>query len=43
MKQTFEVKNVKCTACASTLKKSLLEDFGDPKSSDQFFNAKNIK
>ena len=29
MKQTFEVKNVKCGGCASTLKKSLLEDFGE--------------
>ncbi|CAA6800425.1 MAG: Heavy metal transporter [uncultured Sulfurovum sp.] len=29
MKQTFEVKNVKCAGCASTLKKSLLEDFGE--------------
>lgn len=28
MKQTFEVKNVKCAGCASTLKKSLLENFG---------------
>ena len=29
MKQTFEVKNVKCGGCAGTLKKSLLEEFGD--------------
>ena len=29
MKQTFEVKNVKCGGCASTLKKSLLEEFGE--------------
>lgn len=29
MKQTFEVKNVKCGGCANTLKKSLLEDFGE--------------
>ena len=29
MKQTFEVKNVKCGGCAGTLKKSLLEGFGD--------------
>jgi len=28
MKQTFEVKNVKCGGCAGTLKKSLLEEFG---------------
>ena len=28
MKQTFEVLNVKCGGCASTLKKSLLENFG---------------
>jgi len=29
MKQTFEVKNVKCGGCANTLKKSLLEEFGE--------------
>ena len=29
MKQTFEVKNVKCGGCAGTLKKSLLEVFGE--------------
>jgi len=29
MKQTFEVKNVKCGGCAYTLKKSLLDEFGD--------------
>jgi len=29
MKQIFEVKNVKCGGCASTLKKALLEEFGD--------------
>lgn len=29
MKQTFEVKNVKCGGCASTLKKSLLDNFGE--------------
>ena len=29
MKQRFEVKNVKCGGCASTLKKSLLEEFGE--------------
>lgn len=29
MQQTFEVKNVKCGGCANTLKKSLLEDFGE--------------
>jgi len=29
MKQTFNVKNVKCAGCASTLKKSLLEEFGE--------------
>ncbi|HIP26902.1 MAG TPA: heavy metal transporter, partial [Flavobacteriaceae bacterium] len=29
MKQTFEVKNVKCAGCAGTLKKSLLEEFGE--------------
>jgi len=29
MKQTFEVKNVKCGGCAGTLTKSLLEEFGE--------------
>ena len=29
MKQTFEVKNVKCGGCAGNLKKSLLEEFGE--------------
>ena len=29
MKQTFEVINVKCSGCASTLKKSLAEEFGE--------------
>jgi len=29
MKQTFEVKNVKCGGCANTLKKSLLDEFGE--------------
>ncbi len=29
MKQTFEVINVKCGGCASTLKKSLAEAFGE--------------
>jgi len=29
MKQTFEVQNVKCGGCAATLKKSLLEEFGE--------------
>jgi len=29
MKQTFEVINVKCGGCASTLKTSLAEEFGD--------------
>ena len=29
MKQTFEVRNVKCNGCASTLKKSLFERFGE--------------
>ena len=29
MKQTFEVLNVKCGGCANTVKKSLLENFGD--------------
>ena len=29
MKQTFEVKNVKCGGCVGTLKKSLLEIFGE--------------
>ena len=29
MKQTFEVLNVKCGGCASTLTKSLKEDFGE--------------
>ena len=29
MKQTFQVKNVKCGGCAGTLKKALLEEFGE--------------
>jgi copper chaperone CopZ len=29
MKQTFQVLNVKCGGCANTLKKSLLEEFGE--------------
>ena len=29
MKKTFEVINVKCSGCASTLKKSLAEEFGE--------------
>lgn len=29
MKQSFEVLNVKCGGCANTLKKSLLEKFGE--------------
>ena len=29
MKQTFEVLNVKCGGCASTLKTKLLEEFGE--------------
>ena len=29
MNKTYEVKNVKCGGCASTLKKSLLETFGE--------------
>ena len=29
MKQTFEVKNVKCGGCTGTLTKSLLEEFGE--------------
>ena len=29
MKQTYQVKNVKCGGCAGTLKKSLLEEFGE--------------
>lgn len=29
MKQTFEVINVKCGGCASTLKKSLATEFGE--------------
>ncbi|MDQ7084029.1 MAG: cation transporter [Sulfurovum sp.] len=29
LKQTFEVKNVKCGGCANTLKKALLQDFGE--------------
>lgn len=29
MKQTFEVLNVKCGGCASTLKKALKPDFGE--------------
>ena len=28
-KQTFEVLNVKCSGCASTLKKKLFEEFGE--------------
>ena len=31
MKQTFEVLNVKCGGCASTLTKSLKEEFGEVK------------
>ncbi len=29
MKQTFEVQNVKCGGCANTLKKALLDEFGE--------------
>ena len=29
MKQSYQVKNVKCGGCAGTLKKSLLEEFGE--------------
>ena len=29
MKQTFTVLNVKCGGCANTLKKSLIEEFGE--------------
>ena len=29
MKQTLEVKNVKCGGCAGTLKKALLEEYGE--------------
>ena len=29
MKKTYEVKNVKCGGCANTLKKALLEEFGE--------------
>jgi len=29
MKQVFEVKNIKCGGCANTLKKALLEEFGE--------------
>jgi copper chaperone CopZ len=29
MKQTFQVLNVKCGGCASTLRKTLEEDFGE--------------
>jgi len=29
MKQTFDVKNVKCGGCAGTLTKSLLKEFGE--------------
>jgi len=29
MKQTFEVLNVKCGGCANTVKKSLLDEFGE--------------
>lgn len=28
MKKTYEVKNVKCCGCSSTLKKDLLKEFG---------------
>ena len=31
MKQTFQVKNVKCGGCAGTLTKALLEEFGEVK------------
>ena len=31
MKQTFQVKNVKCGGCAGTLKKALLDVFGEVK------------
>ncbi len=29
MKQSFEVRNVKCGGCANTLKKALLKEFGE--------------
>ncbi len=29
MKKTFQVENVKCSGCANTLKKKLLNDFGN--------------
>lgn len=29
MRQTFQVENVKCGGCASTLKSKLLEEFGE--------------
>ncbi len=29
MKQTYQVQNVKCGGCANTLKKALLEDYGE--------------
>lgn len=29
MKKSYEVLNVKCAGCANTLKKSLLEEFGE--------------
>ena len=29
MKQTFQVKNVKCDGCAGTLTKALAQDFGE--------------
>jgi len=29
VKNTYQVKNVKCGGCANTLKKSLLEEFGE--------------
>lgn len=29
MKKTFQVENVKCNGCANTLKKSLLENYGE--------------
>jgi len=31
MKQTFQVKNVKCGGCAGTLTKALAQDFGEVK------------
>ena len=39
MKQTFEVLNVKCGGCASTLTKSLKVEFGEIEVSKDFYPA----